>query len=226
MCLFKSAIVLREPRNKGGFALIHSYCTDHHSQLIRANNLRDDGKLRFARIEFRPGENWSDVGGYKLHIDEERTPEWFDEKMKAAVTEKMASIVRAMIVTDQKLLLGGAWIVPKGATVEVGPNTLVVMNYGTVTTNCGTVTTNRGTVTTNRGTVTTNYGTVTTNYGTVTTNYGTVTTSCRGATVTTSCRGATVTTNYRGATVTTNCGTVTTNYGTVITNYGAILKQL
>ena len=152
MCQFKSAIVLREPRNKGGFALIHSFATDHHSQLIQANNLRDDGKLRFARVEYLPGEDWSDLKKYKLKIDEERTPEWFDKDMVEAVSEKMAGIVKAMIVPEGvEYLLGGAWIVPKGRTVVVGPNTLVVVNYGTISENRGTVTTNWGTVTTNWG---------------------------------------------------------------------------
>ena len=196
MCQFKSAIVLREPRNKGGFACLHSFATDSHSDLIKAHNLRDDGTLRFARVEYLPGEDWSDLKGYKFKIDEERTPEWFDADMQLAVAEKLSSIVGVMLVPENvSYLLGGSWIVPKGRTVEVGPNTLVVRNYGTVTTNYGTVTTNDGTVTTNYGTVTTNYGTVTTNRGTVTTNRGTVTTN--------------------DGTVTTNRGTVTTNYGTV-----------
>ena len=72
MCQFKSAIVIREPRNKGGFALVHSFASDSHSELIRANKLRDDGKLRFARVEFVPGNDWTDLKSYKLRIDEER----------------------------------------------------------------------------------------------------------------------------------------------------------
>ena len=202
MCNFKSAIVIREPRNKGGFALIHSSATDSHSVLIAANNLRDDDKLRFARVELLPSEDWSDLKGYKLKIDDERTPDWFDADMQSAVTEKLLGLVKTMIVPEGvKYLLGGSWIVPKGRTVEVGPNTLIVMNSGTVTTNSGTVTRNYGTVTTNY-----NYGTVTHNSGTVTRNYGT----------------GTVT--HNSGTVTRNYGTVTHNSGTVTHNSGKILK--
>ena len=114
MCNFKSAIVLKEPRNKGGFTLLHNSLTDSHSELIEYHKLRDDGVLRFARVEFVPGNDWSNISGYKLKIDEKRTPDWFDEDMKLAVTEKMASIVKAMIVPEgMDYLLGGSWIVPK-----------------------------------------------------------------------------------------------------------------
>ena len=172
MCQFKSAIVLREPRNKGGCELIHSFATDSHTDLIEAHKLRDDGKLRFARVEFVPGsDDWTDLAGYTLRIDEERTPEWLDDKMKEAVADKLRAIVKTMIVPDGcEFLLGGAWIVKKGQAVHVGPNTLVVRNYGTVTRNYGTVTDNSGTVTRNYGTVTRNPGTVTDNSGTVTKN--------------------------------------------------------
>lgn len=157
MCQFKSAIVVREPRNKGGFAIIHSYATDSHSDLIAAHELRDDGMLRFARIEYAPADASKAhcLDCYRLRIDEERTPEWFDDDMKAAVAAKMAEIVKAMIVTKTGItLLGGAWIVPPGFVVSVGPMTRIVANSGTVTYNSGTVTDNSGTVTYNRGTVT------------------------------------------------------------------------
>ena len=149
MCQFKSAIVIREPRNKGGFALIHSYATDSHSELIAANGLRDDGKLRFARVEYAPADPTKAhlLDTYKLRIDEERTPEWFDDDMKEAVSAKLAEIVKTMIVTKSGItLLGGAWIVPPEVQVSVGPMTRIVANYGTVTHNSGTVTHNSGDV--------------------------------------------------------------------------------
>ena len=178
MCKFMSAIVIREPRNKGGFSILRNAASDSHSDLIEYFKLCDDGRLRFARVEFSPPNN-KDLASpekYVPKIDEERTPEWFDADMKEAVADRMRGWVKAMIATkDTPYLLGGHWVVPKGITVKVGLNTVVTHNSGTVTNNSGTVTDNYGTVTDNSGTVTYNSGTVTYNSGTVTYNYGTVT---------------------------------------------------
>ena len=54
MCNFMSAIVVKEPRNKGGFNILRNPASDSHSELIEYFQLRDDDKLRFARVEFSP----------------------------------------------------------------------------------------------------------------------------------------------------------------------------
>ena len=114
MCKFKSGIVLRDERNKGGFALLMSPWTESHSDLIAMNDLRDDGKLRFARVEFSP-PSYAELHlpeKYALRIDERRTPDWFDEEMKAAVADKMRGYIKSIIVTDdRKILIGGQFIV-------------------------------------------------------------------------------------------------------------------
>ena len=216
MCDFLSAIVLREPRNKGGFAIIHSYATDSHSDLIAVHNLRDDGKLRFARVEYSPKDTKTAhlVETYALKIDEERTPEWFDDDMKKAVAEKLAAIVKVMIVPKSGMtVLGGSWIVPPDFEVSVGPMTRIIVNSGTVTRNYGTVNDNYGTVTRNSGTVNVNSGTVTRNSGTVNVNSGTVNVNY-----------GTVNDNY--GTVTRNSGTVNDNYGTVNDNYADVVQNI
>ncbi len=218
-----SAIVVREPRNKGGFNILRNAATDSHSDLIEYFQLRDDGKLRFARVEFSPpsDKDLASPEKYALRIDEERTPNWFDNEMKEAVAGRMRGWVKAMIATkDTPYLLGGHWIVPKGVEVKVGPFTVVTENSGTVTYNYGTVTENYGTVTENSGTVTYNYGTVTKNSGTVTYNSGTVTENSSPVTK----NSGTVTYNYGAGTVTCTdgAGTVTDNYGTVTKNYGTV----
>jgi hypothetical protein len=222
MCQFKSAIVVREPRNKGGFALIHSHTTDSHSELIAANELRDDGRLRFARVEYSPEDASKAhlLDTYSLRIDEGRTPEWFDRDMKQAVAAKLAEVVKAMIVPRSGMtLLGGAWIVPPDCEVSVGPMTRIVANYGKVADNHGTVTDNHGTVTENHGTVASNHGTVARNHGTVADNHGTV--ARNGGTV--ARNDGTVT--YNHGTVTYNRGDVAYNHGTVTDNDGAVMDN-
>lgn len=40
MCQFKSAIVVKEPRNKGGFQLLMSPWTESHSELMDGHKLK------------------------------------------------------------------------------------------------------------------------------------------------------------------------------------------
>ena len=81
MCNFKSAIVVKEPRNKGGFQLLMSPWTESHSELITIHKLKDDARLKFARVEFtlKSMDEAYLPETYTLRIDEERTPAWFDD---------------------------------------------------------------------------------------------------------------------------------------------------
>jgi hypothetical protein len=129
MCRFKSAIVVKDVKQKGGFRLLLSPWTDSHSDLIALHNLRDDGKLRFARIEYSPPDMSAAhrPETYKLKIDEERTPDWFDKDMKEAVTEKMQAHIKTLIVTgDVALLMGGQFIIAPGAKIGAVKNSFVV----------------------------------------------------------------------------------------------------
>ncbi len=121
MCNFKSGIVLRDEREKGGFRLLMSPWTESHSELITIYKLNDGKMLHFARVEFSP-ETMADahlIEKYKLKIDEERTPEWFDDEIREKVTSKMTAYVKSIIVTgDVQLLIGGQFIIAPGAKVE------------------------------------------------------------------------------------------------------------
>ena len=137
MCEFKSGIVLRDEAQKGGFKLLMSPWTEHHSDLISIHNLRDDSRLRFARVEFKPASmaTADKPETYKLRIDEERTPEWFDDEMKEAVSDKMRAYIKSIIVTgDVCLLIGGQFILSAGAEVESAKGCVItaVLSGGTV----------------------------------------------------------------------------------------------
>jgi hypothetical protein len=121
MCQYKSGIVLRDEREKGGFKLLISPWTESHSDLIAMHKLNDGKLLHFARVEFYP-ESMSDahlVEKYALHIDEERKPEWLDDEMFSAITERMSNYIRSIIVTgDINILIGGQFIVAPKCKVE------------------------------------------------------------------------------------------------------------
>ena len=122
MCEFKSGIVLRDESLKGGFKLLMSPWTEHHSDLIAIHNLRDDDRLRFARVEFKPKSmaTADKPEAYKLRIDEERCPDWFDDDMKEAVSGRMRDYIRSIIITeDRRLLIGGQFILSGKVSIRV-----------------------------------------------------------------------------------------------------------
>ena len=121
MCKFKSAIVLQDERETGGFRLIMSPWTESHSELITIHKLRDDGRLRFARVEYSPEsmDKAHLLESYKLNIDEERCPDWFDDEIREKVEKRLRTYIKSIIVEgDVKLLIGGQFIVAPGAKIE------------------------------------------------------------------------------------------------------------
>ena len=131
MCQFKSAII-----TKSGDVL-HSHFTDSHEDLIRLFKLNDTsdvrGEPRFARVEFKPDSkiDLGDASKYTLLIDEARTPEWFDDAMKISVENKLRLIVEGMIITGNvDMLVGGKYILAKGAHVSCIKNCLIEVMLG------------------------------------------------------------------------------------------------
>ncbi len=120
MCHFKSAIVVQDEREKLGYRLLLNAWTESHSDLIRIHKLRDDGKLRFARIEYSPpdGSTAHRVETYKLKIDEERKPDWFDDEISRSVEKRMADYIKSIIIEgDVDMLIGGQFILAPKAKV-------------------------------------------------------------------------------------------------------------
>ena len=131
MCDFLSAVVLRNGD------VLHHDATDHHSDLVRHYKLPDDRECRhFAKVEFTPPvkdgvPDYADADGYTLRVDEETEPQWFAE-LREQVEQKCRSIVRAMLVADERdLLLGGCWILVGGAKVRDAKSARIVAMYDT-----------------------------------------------------------------------------------------------
>ncbi len=141
MCNFKSAIVVRDEKCKGGFRLLLSPWTESHSELCIIHKLNDGPRLYFARVEFSPPSMDAAhlIDGYKLNIDEERTPEWFDAEMKEAVADRLRDYVKSIIIDgDVKLLIGGQFIVAPNAKIECAHSMVInAICGGTVSAICG-----------------------------------------------------------------------------------------
>jgi hypothetical protein len=114
MCEFKSAIVVQDEREKGGFRLCLSPWTESHDELEKIFHLHEGKSLKFAKVEFRPPDIASAhlPATYKLKIDEERTPDWFTKEVRESVIEKMTDYIKSIIVSgDADILIGGQFIV-------------------------------------------------------------------------------------------------------------------
>ena len=89
MCKLKSAIILKDR------IFMPDY--DSHSKMLEELKITDDyfnASKVFVRAEFVPENEdvFSDINGWKLCVDQDITPEWFDEKdcaerMRKAVKE-------------------------------------------------------------------------------------------------------------------------------------------
>lgn len=89
MCKLKSAIILKDR------IFMPDY--DSHSKMLEELKIKDDyfnASKVFVRAELSPenGYVFSDIDGWKLEVDQDITPEWFDEKdcaerMRKAVKE-------------------------------------------------------------------------------------------------------------------------------------------
>jgi hypothetical protein len=113
MCKFKSAIVLRNGD------ILHNDFTDSHEDLIELFGLVDNGKQNFVRIEYATnGKRLDKIENYQLKVDENSTPEWFEE-IRESTTGQMKTIVSKMIISENvKIIIGRAVILTGNAIVN------------------------------------------------------------------------------------------------------------
>ena len=88
MCKLKSAIILKDR------IFMPDY--DSHSKMLEELGITDDyfnASKVFVRAELSPqnGDVFSDIDGWKFSVDQDITPEWFDEK---DCTERMRKAVK------------------------------------------------------------------------------------------------------------------------------------
>jgi hypothetical protein len=125
--------------------LLHNQCLMSHEDIIDLFNINDTNSNcdNFVRVEFSPKEKWNDsfdedyndsinIERYVLIVDEENVPDWF-EKHRENVTSKLKDIVsKQIILTNQKILTDGLYIVGKGVVVDKLINGTIIELFGTV----------------------------------------------------------------------------------------------
>ena len=141
MCNFKSGIVVKDEKVKGGFRLLMSPWTESHSELEIIYKLRDGARVNYAKVEFTPADMSEAYKPetYKLRIDEDRTPDWFSDEIRELVTEKMRAYIASIIVSgDVELLIGGQFIVAPKAKIQCAKAMVInAVCGGTISAVCG-----------------------------------------------------------------------------------------
>ena len=102
MCKLKSAIILKDR------IFMPDY--DSHSKMLEELKITDDyfnASKVFVRVELVPenGDVFSSIDGWKLEVDQDITPEWFDKKDCA---ERMKNIVKEWAKTH--IFVGQNWL--------------------------------------------------------------------------------------------------------------------
>ena len=143
MCKLKSAIILKDR------IFMPDY--DSHSEMLEELKITDDyfnASKVFVRAELTPenGDAFSDIDGWKFSVDQDITPEWFDEKDCA---ERMRNTVKEWAKThifigqnDLKISHGENIFIKDCEDVEICDNATVKCIYGNATVNniCGNAT--------------------------------------------------------------------------------------
>jgi hypothetical protein len=130
MCKFYSAIVLKNGD------LLHNENLTSHEDIIRLFNINDNqiNCENHVKVEFAPDDitDSADIEKYKLTVDEESTPEWF-EKHREYVISRLKDIVSKRIITsDQKLLTGGLYAVKNCKIDKVLCAQIIYMQASTI----------------------------------------------------------------------------------------------
>ena len=200
MCKLKSAIILKDR------IFMPDY--DSHSKMLEELGITDDyfnASKVFVRAELVPenGNVFSNIDDWKLEVDQDITPEWFDEK---DCTERMRKAVKEWANThifigqnDLKISHGENIFIKDCKNVDIYDNATVkyICGDATVENICGEATVN---YIYDNATVNYIYDNATVNY-----IYG-------NATVNYICDNATVERIYDNATVNYICDNATVNY--------------
>ena len=129
MCSFKSALVLRDETRKGGIELFFSPWTESHHELALMRGLKDlDTRLDVAKVEYSPPspDKAAEVDEYVFKLDQERSPDWWTDEIKADVIERLKTYIRSIIITkDVALLIGGQFIITGKARVETAKTCMI-----------------------------------------------------------------------------------------------------
>jgi len=250
MCQFKSGIILKTR------CVVAEGENDSHSDLLEKLNIEDssmNAMTKFVRVELLPprDEWWTDPDTWQINVDQDITPDWFDEDQEKYFIEFRAAVKewwKEHVLVDKKIeeLTGGYYRLKRCEVKKLLNDVRVMCDSSTVSEMYGSSTVSRmcgsstvsemyGSSTVSRmcgsSTVSEMYGssTVSRMYGSSTVSEmcgsSTVSEMYGSSTVSRMCDSSTVSRMYGSSTVSEMCGssTVSRMYGssTVSRMYGS-----
>ena len=137
MCQLKSGIILKNR------VFVPEY--DSHTEMLGELGIKDDylnASKTFVRVELSPanGDVFSDIDTWKLTVDQDITPEWYDENIyKPQVVEAVKEWAKTHIhigVDDLKIATGRNHYIKDCKDVQICNNATVKHIYGNATVEC------------------------------------------------------------------------------------------
>lgn len=119
--------------------------TDSHSKICELHGIRETSSLaerNIVKLEYVPRGAYSNLDGYDLRVDEERTPDWWTDELAERVTLRMHRrlLAERVLVDGQTYnITGGLYLVFSGAPVitqhggeilTYGPSAPVITQHG------------------------------------------------------------------------------------------------
>ena len=126
MCKFKSALCLKDR------VFVPDY--DSHDQMLQELGIPDDylhASKTFVRVELSPadGDPASDPMGWRINIDQDILPDWFDHKVdELRVKEAIAEWCKVHVLREgYHDVKDGVWIAAANSTVTARANSTVIL---------------------------------------------------------------------------------------------------
>lgn len=133
MCQFKSALVLKDK------IFLPDY--DSHDKMLQELGIEDNftnASKAFVRVELSPtdGNLFSAVDGWKLKVDQDILPEWWNEAERLPQLKELVEtwMRKHTIYAGEHEVSDGVWLATGSATVTAtGSATVTAYNSATVT---------------------------------------------------------------------------------------------
>ena len=132
MCQFKSALALKDR------IFLPDY--DSHDKMLQELGIEDNftnASKVFVRVELSPadGDIFSDVEGWKLKVDQDILPDWWNESERLPKLKKLVETwMQKHTIYGEREVSDGVWIATDSATVTAyGSATVTAYGSATVT---------------------------------------------------------------------------------------------
>ena len=129
MCRFFSAVYDRTRD------MLFTGPTDSHSEICELHGIRETSIIaerNIIKLEYVPRGSYSDLDNYELHVDEERTPDWWTDELAERVTLRM----HRRLLAERVLADGETYNITEGVYLVISGAPVITQSGGLICT-CG-----------------------------------------------------------------------------------------